>query len=96
MTIFLTLLSIYLLVGLIDLGIILHFHGHVQYTRTQKYMQQLWLSDKIYNTYEHISWGYFNTFIPRVWYVIVFLPIFNLIWLVISFYRLYSFYINKY
>lgn len=92
-----TLFASYFFFAFANLNIIFAFHGFDNSIVRQMFMQQLWLSDKIFNTYDSVcEYRYANT-VNWWWTLFVILcPVFNIIWLAMTTYRLYKFYIRNF
>lgn len=85
----LTLIGISLIISLCNLILIWGHIGFNQSNMDQQRMQKLWLWDKIYNTYESIyNYKTTNILNGNLAYWIVLCPGLNLIWLLVTIYRM--------
>jgi len=88
-----TILSGYLFFCFVNDSILVHFGGFENNVMKQRYMEQLWFSDSLYTTYNSIcNYKYANKINWNNGLIIVFVPVFNIVWLVVSIYKLVKFY----
>ena len=83
----------YLFFSFVNINILIHFGGFDNNAIKQRCMEQLWFSDALYTTYNSIcDYKYANKINWLNALVVVFVPVFNIIWLVVSVYKLIKFY----
>ena len=92
-SIIVTIFAGYLFFCFINNSILIHFGGFENNVTKQRYMEQLWFSDSLYTTYNSIcDYEFANKINWSVALIIVFVPVFNIVWLVVSIYKLVKFY----
>ena len=92
-----TILSGYVFFCFVNTIIITHFSGFDNDVTKQRYMEQLWFSDSLYTTYNSIcNYEYANKINWLNALVVIFVPVFNIVWLIVSAYRMVKFYKHNY
>lgn len=88
-----TIFAGYLFFCFVNINILIHFGGFDNEVTKQRYMEQLWFSDALYTTYNSIcDYEYANKINWTNALVVIFVPAFNIVWLVVSAYKLIKFY----
>lgn len=92
-SIIVTIFAGYLFFCFVNNSILYHFGGFVNDVTKQRYMEQLWFSDSLYTSYNSIyDYEYLNKINWTNALVVIFVPVFNIVWLVVSAYKLIKFY----
>ena len=88
-----TILSGYVFFCFVNTIIITHFSGFNNNVTSQRYIEQLWFHNSLYTTYNSIcNYEYANKINWLKALVVILIPVFNIIWLVVSAYKLIKFY----
>ena len=73
-------------------SILFSFGGFNNDVTKQRYMKHLWLSDLLYTTHNSICYyEYANKINWATALAVIFVPVFNIVWLVVSIYKLLKF-----
>ena len=73
-------------------SILFSFGGFNNNVTKQRYMKHLWLSDLLYTTHNSICYyEYANKINWATALAVIFVPVFNIVWLVVSIYKLLKF-----
>lgn len=84
-----TVLAGYLFFCYVNNSVLLYFNGFNNNVTKQRYMEQLWLSDLLYPAHNSICYyKYANKINFDSALVVIFVPLFNIVWLVVSIYKL--------
>lgn len=90
-----TVLAGYLFFCYVNNSVLLYFNGFNNNVTKQRYMEQLWLSDLLYTTHNSIChYKYANKINFDSALAVIFVPLFNIVWLVVSIYKLLKY--NRY
>ena len=96
-SIIVTSFAVYLFFCLVNNSVLFHFVGFENDVTKQRYMEQLWFSDALYTTYNSVCYHkYANKINWTKVLVVIFVPIFNIVWFVVSAYKLIKFYRRKF
>lgn len=91
-SIIITIFAGYLFFCFVNNCILVHFGGFENDVTKQRYMEQLWFSDALFTTYNSIC---VNKYANKInWinaYLVIFVPVFNIVWLVVSLHKLNEF-----
>ena len=88
-SIIVTVFAGYLFFCFVNNNVLLYFNGFNNNVTKQRYMEQLWLSDLLYTTHNSICYyKYANKINFDSALTIIFVPVFNIVWLVVSIYKL--------
>ena len=91
-SIIVTVFGVYLFFCFVNNGILFSFGGFNNDVTKQRYMEHLWLSDLLYTTHNSICYyEYANKINWPAALVVIFVPIFNIVWLIVSMYKLIKF-----
>lgn len=96
-TFLLTILSVHFFVALVNIELIMYFSGFNNDTTKEKYKDALLFSDTLYTTYNSVcDYKYASKINWLNAYIAIFVPAFNIVWLIVSAYKLIEFYIRKF
>ena len=96
-TFLLTILSVHFFAALVNIKLIMYFSGFNNDITKEKYKDALLFSDALYTTYNSIyDYEYFNKINWTNALVVIFVPVFNIVWFVVSAYKLIKFYIRNF
>ena len=88
-SIIITIFAGYLFFCFVNNSVLLHFNGFNNNVTKQRYMEQLWLSDLLYTTHNSI---YYYKYANKINFdsalIIIFVPLFNIVWFIVSTYKL--------
>lgn len=91
-SIIITIFAGYLFFCFVNNCILVYFGGFENDVTKQRYMEQLWFSDALFTTYNSIC---VNKYANKInWinaYIVIFVPVFNIVWLVVSLHKLNEF-----
>lgn len=91
-SIIITIYAGYLFFCFVNNCILIHFGGFENDVTKQRYMEQLWFSDALFTTYNSIcEYKYANKINWVNAYLVIFVPVFNIVWLVVSLHKLNEF-----
>lgn len=92
-SIIVTIFAGYIFFCFVNNSILFHFGGFDNDVTKQRYLEQLWFSDSLYTTYNSIyDYEYFNKINWTNALVVIFVQVFNIVWFVVSAYKLIKFY----
>ena len=95
-SIIVTIFAGYFFICFVNNCILVHFGGFGIDAMKQRYMQQLWFSDALYTTYNSIcDYKYANKINWLNAYIVVFIPMLNVIWLFVSLFNILKFHYRK-
>ena len=96
-SIIITIFAGYLFFCYVNNCILIHFGGFENDVTKQRYMEQLWFSNALFTTYNSIC---VNKYANKInWinaYLVIFVPVLNIVWLVVSVYKLIKFHRRKF
>ena len=91
-SIIITIFAGYLFFCFVNNCILVYFGGFENDVTKQRYMEQLWFSDALFTTYNSIC---VNKYANKInWinaYIVIFVPVLNIVWLVVSLHKLNEF-----
>lgn len=89
------ILVFYLWFAVANLNILLTFHGFDNSPIKQQYAQEVWLYDRLYDVNESISKNkYCNILKIPFAILVIFCPVFNIVWMIVTLYKLKKFHNN--
>ena len=92
-----TVFAGYLFFCFVNNYILYRFDGFNNDVTKQRYMEHLWLSDLLYTTHNSICYyEYANKINWATALAVIFVPVFNIVWLVVSIYKLIKFHRRKF
>ena len=95
-TFLLTILGVHLFIAFVNLEIIMYFSGFSNDVVKEKYKDALLFSDALYTTYNSVcDYKYASKINWLNAYIAIFIPAFNIVWLIVSAYKLIKFYRRK-
>lgn len=96
-TFLLTILGVHFFIAFVNLGLIMHFSGFNNDVTKEKYKDALLFSDALYTTYNSVcNYKYASKINWLNAYIAIFIPAFNIVWLIASAYKLIKFYMRKF
>ena len=96
-SIIITIFAGYLFFCFVNNCILVHFGGFENDITKQRYMEQLCFSDALFTTYASIfEYKYANKINWINAYLVIFVPVLNIVWLVVSIYKLIKFHRRKF
>lgn len=91
-SIIITIYAGYLFFCFVNNCILIHFGGFENDVTKQRYMEQLWFSDALFTTYNSIC---VNKYANKINWInaclVIFVPVLNIVWLVVSLHKLNEF-----
>lgn len=91
-SIIITIFAGYLFFCFVNNCVLVYFGGFENDVTKQRYMEQLWFSDALFTTYNSIC---VNKYANKInWinaYLVIFVPVLNIVWLVVSLHKLNEF-----
>lgn len=96
-TFLLTILGVHFFIAFVNLELIMHFSGFNNDVTKEKYKDALLFSDALYTTYNSVcNYKYASKINWLNAYIAIFIPAFNIVWLIASAYKLIKFYRRKF
>ena len=96
-SIIITIFAGYLFFCYVNSCILIHFGGFENDVIKQRYMEQLWFSDALFTTYNSRCVNEYTNKINWInAYLVIFVPVFNIVWLVVSLHKLIKFHRRKF
>ena len=96
-SIIITIFAGYLFFCFVNNCIVVHFGGFENDVTKQRYMEQLWFSDALFTTYNSIC---VNKYANKINWInaclVIFVPVLNIVWLVVSLHKLIKFHRRKF
>lgn len=92
-TFLLTILGVHFFIAFVNIEIIMYFSGFNNDITKEKYKDALLFSDALYTTYNSVcDYKYASKINWLNAYIAIFVPAFNIVWLIASSYKLFKFY----
>ena len=96
-SIIITIYAGYLFFCFVNNCMLVHFGGFENDVTKQRYMEQLWFSDALFTTYNSIcEYKYANKINWINACLVIFVPVLNIVWLVVSLHKLIKFHRRKF